>query len=125
MASAMLKEQQAFLLDYCKLIEFVTNELGWICTAGELLRPIEMQEIYVKTGRSKTMDSQHIKKLAGDLNVFYPDGKIVSSYEDWSKLGHFWESLSPQNRWGGNFDKDWTKKDKFVDCPHFERRMPK
>lgn len=122
----LVQEQAEFLIDFCKLIEYATSQ-GFTVTAGELLRPVEMQQIYVKTGRSKTMNSQHIRKLAGDLNFFLPDasGKLVyvCSIKELEILGRFWESLNPKNRWGGNFDKDWNKPDNFKDAPHFERRV--
>lgn len=107
-------EQELFLLDFIKLIPFA-NSLGFTVTSGELLRPLEMQEIYVKTGRSKTMDSKHIKKLAGDLNFFLL-GEYVTKKEVLQEIGDFWESLSPKNSWGGNWNS-------FKDTPHFERRL--
>lgn len=107
-------EQAFFLLDFIKLIEFAISK-GFSVTAGELLRPVEMQEIYVKTGRSKTMNSLHLKKLAGDLN-FFLNGKYVCEKEALQEVGDFWESLSPKNSWGGN----WSS---FKDVPHFERRI--
>lgn len=113
-------EQAAFLLDMCTLIQWCTEQ-GWMVTGGELLRPIEMQEIYVKSGRSKTMDSKHLKKLAVDLNFFNADGEYLCTVKDLEPIGHKWESLNPKNRWGGNFDKDWGKEDNFKDAPHFER----
>lgn len=109
------EEQEAFLLDFVKLIQFA-NSQGFTVTAGELLRPIEMQKIYMQTGRSKTMDSYHLKKLAGDLNFFIA-GQYICTVEMIRPLGEYWESLSPQNRWGGNFNA-------FKDVPHFERRLP-
>lgn len=114
-------EQAAFLLDFCKLIVYAT-ELGFTVTPGELLRTIEQQRIYVETGRSKTMDSPHIRKLAGDLN-FIKDGVLIWDAKLLEPIGRYWESLNPKNRWGGNFDRDWTRPDKFVDRPHFERRI--
>lgn len=107
-------EQELFLLDFIKLIPFARNK-GFTVTSGELLRPIEMQEVYVKTGRSKTMNSNHIKKLAGDLN-FFKDGIYVCSREELQEIGDYWEGLSPKNSWGGNWNS-------FKDCPHFERRI--
>lgn len=95
-------------------------ELGYAVRLGEVQRPIEMQEIYVKSGRSKTMNSQHIKKLAIDL-VLLRDGKVCTRAQI-KPLGDWWESLDVQNRWGGN----WrglvdAGKSSFVDAPHFER----
>lgn len=84
--------------------------LGYKVRIGEVERPIEMQKIYVQTGRSKTMDSRHIKKCAADLH-FFKDGSLV--YPD--ELGAYWESLDLLNSWGGNWNS-------FKDKPHFERR---
>lgn len=82
-------------------------------TGGELYRTPEQQQIYVNTGRSKTMNSNHLRRCAIDLN-FFMDGKIVWDKAQLSPLGSYWESLSPKNRWGGNFKS-------LVDVPHFER----
>jgi hypothetical protein len=77
---------------------------------GEVQRPIEMQQLYVKLGRSKTMNSNHIRKCAADL-FFMKNGQLVYPKE----LGDYWESLHPKNSWGGN----WRS---FKDGPHYERR---
>lgn len=109
---SLVKEQSAFLLDVCKLIAHAT-ESGWTVTGGELARTVEQQQIYVKTGRSKTMDSNHLKRLAVDLN-FFRGGSLVYDKQELAPLGDFWESLNPKNRWGGRW--------RFVDAPHFERK---
>ena len=57
---SLVKEQAAFLLDVAKLVQKAT-ELGFTVTGGELARTPEQQQIYVKTGRSKTMNSIHLK----------------------------------------------------------------
>ena len=75
---SLVSEQAAFLLDMGKLVEFATQQ-GFVVTAGELYRTPEQQEIYVKTGRSQTMNSLHLKRLAIDFN-FFKDGKLI--YED-------------------------------------------
>lgn len=110
---ALVAEQAAFLQDAARLI-IHANGLGWVVTAGELYRTAEQQDIYLKTGRSKTRDSYHLKRLAIDLN-FFKDGKLVYDVHALKPLGDYWEGLSPQNRWGGNFQS-------FKDVPHFERR---
>jgi len=107
-------EQAQFLLDACKLIEYAT-ERGWTVTGGELFRTQEQQEIYFKQGKSKTMQSNHLRRLAIDLN-FLRDGKPVWDKAALSELGSFWESLYPKNRWGGNFKS-------LPDVPHFERNV--
>lgn len=118
----LVPEQGAFLLDVCQLIRFAVVQ-GFAVTAGELWRPPEMQKIYFETGRSEVLESWHGKRLAIDLN-FFRNGATVTDLKELAVLGHFWESLHPYNRWGGNFDHDWSKADHFVDGPHFERRVP-
>jgi len=114
--ASLIPEQAAFLLDFGKLIIYCTEVMGLTVTSGELLRPVEMQQIYVKTGRSKTMASNHLRKLAGDLNFFDKNGKYICTVEALKDAGKYWESLNPKNRWGGNFKN-------FKDVPHFERNV--
>lgn len=104
------EHQEAFSEDLVKLLQFAFSK-GYKVRMGEVLRPIEMQELYVKTGRSKTMNSLHIKKCAADIH-FIQDGKVCYPKE----LGDYWESLSQYNQWGGN----WKS---FKDAPHFERHV--
>ncbi|WP_165863652.1 M15 family metallopeptidase [Phorcysia thermohydrogeniphila] len=101
---------------------------GWVATGGELWRHPNMQKYYVQIGRSRTMNSQHLKRLAIDLNLFRParpgeePSVIVNgspfvltwNVEDIEPIGRFWESLSKDNRWGGHFRT-------FKDVPHFEK----
>lgn len=111
---SLSQEQAAFLLDACALIKYATDQ-GFMVTGGELARTTEQQAIYVKTGRSKTFNSLHLKRCAIDLN-FFKDGKIIWDKATLTPLGAYWESLNPKNRWGGNFKS-------LVDCPHFERNV--
>ena len=111
---SLVTEQAAFLLDVCKLIE-KANELGFTVTGGELFRTLEQQQLYIKTGRSKTMNSMHIKRCAIDLN-FFVDGKLTYDVKVLTPLGQYWESLSPKNQWGGF----WRS---FKDVPHFQRTV--
>lgn len=113
------KEQEIFARHTVMLINHAW-ELGYAVRLGEVQRPIEMQEIYVKTGRSKTMDSQHVKKLAIDLVLL--KAELVCTRDQIRPLGLWWEALDSKNRWGGS----WrglidAKKSSFVDAPHFER----
>ena len=109
-------EQAAFLLDVCKLIQKAT-EMGFVVTAGELYRTPEQQQIYVKTGRSRTMNSLHLQRRAVDLN-FFKGGKLTYDKATLAPLGAYWESLDPLNSWGGNGVK-------LVDTPHFSRGVGK
>lgn len=110
---SLSNEQAAFLLDVCKLVPFATS-LGYTVTGGELQRTPEQQKIYLQTGKSKTMDSKHLRKLAIDLN-FIKDGKLVYDIKELTPIGEYWQSLSPKNS-AGMFWKS------FKDVPHFERR---
>ncbi|MFN9193831.1 MAG: M15 family metallopeptidase [Pseudomonadota bacterium] len=111
---SLVPEQAAFLLDVCRLIQYATSQ-GWTITGGELYRTLEQQQIHVKAGRSKTMNSNHLRRLAIDLN-FFKDGKLVWDKNTIAPLGSYWETLHPKNRWGGNFRS-------LVDVPHFERNV--
>ena len=115
------KEQELFTADVVLLLN-KAKELGYQVRLGEVQRPLEMQQIYVNTGRSKTLNSMHIKKCAIDL-ILLRDGAVCTR-EQIKPLGDFWELLNMKNRWGGN----WrglvdSKKSSFVDAPHFERQV--
>jgi len=112
----LVVEQAAFLLDVCKLIPFAT-EKGFTVTGGELHRTPEQQGIYVKTGKSMTMNSNHLKRLAIDLFFFNAQGGgPIYDIETLRPVGEFWQSLNPKNSWGGFWQS-------FIDAPHFERRV--
>ena len=103
------EHQERFAADLCQLLTFAMAQ-GFAVRIGEVERTIEQQQVYYNTGRSKTMDSRHLKKCAADLH-FFKNGKICYPQE----IGQFWESLDPLNSWGGN----WRS---FKDSPHFERK---
>ena len=109
-------EQAAFLLDVAKLINKAT-EMGFVVTGGELFRTPEQQQIHVRAGRSKTMNSLHLQRRAVDLN-FFRQGQLCYDKTVLAPLGAYWESLHPLNSWGGNGVK-------LVDTPHFSRGMGK
>lgn len=64
---------------------------------------------------SKTLHSNHARRLAVDFN-FFINGKLTYDKHKIAELGRFWESLHPDNRWGGNFKS-------FTDTPHFEMNV--
>ncbi len=111
---SLVPEQAAFALDACKLIQFATEQ-GFTVTLGEAFRTAEQQAIYYKTGRSKTMQSNHLRRLAIDLN-FIQGGQLIYDAVALEPIGVYWESLHPKNRWGGHFSS-------FKDRPHFERNV--
>ena len=102
--------QEAFSKDLALLIMFAIKE-GYGVRMGEVFRTPEQQELYVKTGRSKTFKSMHLKKCAADLH-FTKDGELC--YPE--SIGRYWESLNKANQ-AGMF---WAS---FKDSPHFQRTV--
>jgi len=110
-----LSDQQfLFLRDVVKLLQNIFS-CGYKVTGGELKRTMYQQKEYVRIGKSWTMNSDHIKQMAIDLNIFI-DGELTYDKEKLKHIGDFWESLSPQNYWGGKWEG------KKCDVPHFGKR---
>lgn len=103
------QHQEAFSRDLAKLL-LKGFALGYEARIGEVLRTPEQQALYVQTGRSKTMNSLHLKKCAADIHWF-DQGRICYPEE----IGQYWESLSSLNKWGGNWN--------FKDEPHYQRTV--
>ncbi len=115
---SLSKKQRIFTLMVADLISWAYSK-GYELTFGEAYRTREQQEIYVKSGRSKTMRSKHLKRLAVDFNLFI-DGRYVRDPERYRPLGEEWERLG--GRWGGRFGLKPEEYDKKVgwDANHFE-----
>jgi peptidoglycan L-alanyl-D-glutamate endopeptidase CwlK len=114
--SDLVDAQWGFLKDVATLIQFIESE-GDVATAGELQRTAYQQKEYLRTGRSKTMNSLHLSKLAIDLAIFH-SGIWLQDRDSLMKYGAFWQGLHEDNEWGGS----WIS---FQDLPHFQRRLPK
>jgi len=115
---SLVREQVKFLKDIRSLLEFAESN-GFLVTGGELERKPEMQEIYLREGRAKTMDSMHLRKCAIDLNFFKDLGvsiEWVSSINELLEVGKHWEGLDGRNRWGGRYSTN-------IDTAHFERDL--
>lgn len=108
---SLREEQMAFLRDVPLLLDYLTAN-NFEVTIGEAYRTQEQQDIYVRTGRSKTNHSNHLIRCAIDFNIFISG--VICTYKQLTAVGAYWESLHPKNRWGGNFKT-------LVDTPHFER----
>jgi len=105
--------QAAFLLDVCQLIGYCKyHEIK--VTGGELFRTEYQQKEYLRTGKSKTMNSMHLKRLAIDLN-FFIDGVLTYDKNKLENIGRHWQGLSEYNE-AGMF---W----KFKDTNHFQRNI--
>jgi hypothetical protein len=116
MLMGLQKEQSLFSLDVGKLIIWA-YEHGYELTGGEWWRTPEMAAHYARLGIG-IKESFHLKRMAIDFNLF-KDGAYLNDSEKHRPLGEYWESLSPRNRWGGNFkDKDGHPR---PDGNHYER----
>ena len=107
-----LREKQSIFLKNVALLISWAFDNGFELTGGELQRTSEQQEVYVNEGLSKTMNSQHLKKLAIDLNLFV-NGKYQRNREAYRALAEYWKSLHPDNVAG--YDWGW-------DANHFEMK---
>jgi hypothetical protein len=102
--------QQTFALNVAKLIIYI-NQQGYSCTFGEVQRTTQMAQIYARTGKG-ILDSNHLYKLAVDLNLFDKDGKYVIDSKEYKQFADYWLTLNPFNE-SGFF---W----KSVDAQHYE-----
>jgi hypothetical protein len=103
----MRNKQSIFLKNFAKLILWAFDN-GFEVTAGELHRTDEQHALNVAKGISKAKRSKHQDRLAGDLNLFI-NGIYKTDQPSYKPLGEYWVSLHPQNRWGGDFNKDGNK----------------
>lgn len=111
----LAQKQILFQRDLRKLMDFIESK-GYTFTVGEVQRTKDQQALYYTQGKTKTLNSQHLKKLACDLFIGKDDFDAFQPTWDITELeefGDFWESLSPDNQWGGHW--------KFIDAPHFQR----
>lgn len=101
----------------------------------EGLRSIEQQEIYVQQGRSRTMNSKHLKQDTGyshaiDLYPYPIDMKLVNrgdmrEISRFGMLAGLMLSCAKQRgitlTWGADWDRDGVVLDHtFYDAPHFQ-----
>lgn len=124
MPESLSQRQAAFTHAFARLV-LKAESLGLKVKVQEWNRDLETQRRYVAEGKSKTMSSRHLDKLAVDLALILPDGRVLTGGEEFWPLGKFWESLG--GRWGGRFGLEHLpKKDQDRklgwDSPHFEFR---
>lgn len=125
-------KQSTFVKNIYRLIQFAYAS-GFEFTFGEVYRTAEQQKIYFDSGRSKTMNSRHLQRLAVDFNIFR-DGRMlfapgqseeehIKDLQLTQKLGDFWLTLHTDNVWGGDWDRDHDTLDEtFRDPYHFEMK---
>lgn len=103
------------------------------CTILEGVRSLDTQQHYVETGRSKTLNSKHLKQNDGyshavDVAKWPVDwgdhkafalfaGYVLGTAEQMRLAG----KITHRFRWGGDWDGDGATADhSFFDGPHFE-----
>lgn len=125
------EKQRIFTCNLAKLIKFAFAN-GYELAFGEVQRPEEMQKIYYESGRSKTMDSRHLKKLAADFTI-WKNGKMlfapgITEQEYHAdiiaarQLGDLWILLHHDNVWGGDWNRNHIDDETFRDPYHFEMK---
>ena len=130
--SALVQAQQAFACDLARTI-LKAAEFGLALTLGEAWRSQEVQELYYRTGRSKTLASRHGLRLATDVNVYdlRAGGRLLWSdperyAEDCARfkpLADYFVNLDERNVWGADWDRDGEVLDHtFRDPYHLERK---
>ena len=108
------QNQEKFAEDLAKLLNYLIKN-NYQIRIGEVERTQAQQQIYIKEGKSKTLNSMHLKRCAADLHIF-KDNEWLQSKQELQEIGDYWESLDINNKWGGNFKM-------FIDTPHFERKF--
>lgn len=102
MRKTLTEHQCDFTFALAKLIDWIETFTLYHVKIQELNRTAATQEEYVRTGKSKTMYSKHLNRLAADLVLYNPDTKEVITYgEAFRPIGEYWERLG--GRWGGRF----------------------
>ena len=105
------QRQRVFTSNVAKLITW-TFEQGYEVVLLEAERTVAQQRLYVEQGKSQTIRSQHLKRLAVDLALFV-EGVYQQGSNAYAPLGRYWKSLHEDNAWGG----DWVR---LKDGNHFE-----
>jgi hypothetical protein len=98
------QKQTMFVINVIQLLEFIFSK-GYSVTFGETYRTPEQAKLNAKKGIG-IVDSLHCKRLAIDLNLFDPDGNFLTKSSDHEPFGLYWQSLHPDNRWGGLWKKN-------------------
>ena len=99
-----------------KLMEEVLSISPYDFGITEGLRTIEKQKEYVRTGKSQTMNSYHLKGKAVDI-VVYKDGEVTWDLKYYKEIADIVKETAAEKglkiTWGG----DWKT---LVDGPHFQ-----
>lgn len=98
MAKSLSWRQAEFTHAFALLV-LKAESLGLHVKVQEWNRLESTQKEYVAAGKSKTINSRHLDRLAVDIALILPSGEVLTGGEAFRPLGEYWESLG--GRWGG------------------------
>jgi hypothetical protein len=99
---SLLDRQKIFAQNVAKLLFEIVAKSESV-TLGEAYRTKEQAELYAKEGKG-IIDSQHCKRLAIDIDLFQGETYLTDE-KSYEPFGIYWESLHPDNVWGGRFKR--------------------
>lgn len=108
--------QREFTRDMADLIEWAYDH-DYELTFGDAYRDPRSHGHMGERGSYGRAWSAHKQRLAVDFNLFI-DGEYRDDTKSHEPLGEFWESIRPENVWGGRF----SKRGKGADGNHYSRR---
>lgn len=100
--SESLREKQTRFAQALPGLLQKAQALGYGVTLGEAWRSPEQAEWNAEHHLGIAC-SLHTERLAIDLNLFKPDGSLVTDDTGHKDLGAWWVQQNPDFRWGGNF----------------------
>ena len=96
------EKQKIFTRNIAELIAWAYN-MGYELTVGDAYRDKRSHGAMGTRLAYGRPDSLHKQRLAMDFNLF-KDGIYQKTTEAHRPLGDYWESLHPDNAWGGHFN---------------------
>lgn len=139
------KKSQALLDQVHPDLQFVLNyaiQIMDFTILDSTIRTKEQQEQFIKEGKSKTLNSKHIKKYFSIYDAEYSSAVDIIPYfskephNDWNDLQEFCllagiilgvakickdeGFIHSIIKWGGKWSNEKIKDNSFVDMPHFE-----
>lgn len=103
----LLPLQLIFSHNLANLIMFANSKNIGV-SVREVERTKEQQALYFKSGKSHSMESQHLKSLAVDLFFFYPTSlKQLTLPSELEPFVTHWKELDVRNRCGADWGWDW------------------
>lgn len=100
--SQLIKTQSIFMTNVAKFILYLDSKHIQV-TGGELFRTKHQQAEYIRTGSTEVKVSEHQRRLAIDLNLFFGSSTPVYDIEKLRPYVSFWLNLHPGNYWGGDY----------------------